>query len=322
MSPAPPLQRFALCRSSDVEEYTARINSVYYPGDVVPGALDRFAGPSTLHAVSEPDFTLGYMRLGGSAHMMPVQDATEHHVNVVLSGSVLAVSGNEEVCARPGLAAVHAPVERHELRTPAGTELIGVKLGRELVAEELGAMLGRPVDEPIRWTAALDLRSGPGRSWWSLLEFTMAELERPGLLDTAVVRHRHIRTLVAGLLAAQPHNHSAALADAGRPLRPRTVRRATDHVRDHFAEQLTVTDLAAAAGVSSRRLQEAFGTHLGTTPMAYLRDVRLDEVRRRLREGREGVTEAALACGFSHLGRFSAAYRDRFGELPSETLHR
>ena len=34
----------------------------------------------------------------------------------------------------------------------------------------------------------------------------------------------------------------------------------------------------------------------------------------------ESVTDIALRCGFTHLGRFSVAYRTRFGESPSETL--
>jgi len=34
------------------------------------------------------------------------------------------------------------------------------------------------------------------------------------------------------------------------------------------------------------------------------------------------VTAIALLCGFSNLGHFASAYRTRFGELPSQTLHR
>jgi transcriptional regulator GlxA family with amidase domain len=73
------------------------------------------------------------------------------------------------------------------------------------------------------------------------------------------------------------------------------------------------------AGVSARRLQEAFREHLGTTPMEYLRSVRLDRVHAELRCGAGGVTETAHRWGFTHLGRFAAAYRERFGVLPSET---
>lgn len=57
--------------------------------------------------------------------------------------------------------------------------------------------------------------------------------------------------------------------------------------------------------------------------MEVLRNARLDAVRERLRSRpgvpRIPVTQAALEAGFGHLGRFSASYRERFGELPSET---
>ena len=51
----PPLQRFTLCRSSDVDEFTARLNAVYYPAEVRPQAAGRFPAPSLLHALHEPD---------------------------------------------------------------------------------------------------------------------------------------------------------------------------------------------------------------------------------------------------------------------------
>ena len=37
---------------------------------------------------------------------------------------------------------------------------------------------------------------------------------------------------------------------------------------------------------------------------------------------RKSVTEVALALGFSHLGRFSSGYHEKFGELPSATRGR
>jgi transcriptional regulator GlxA family with amidase domain len=92
-----------------------------------------------------------------------------------------------------------------------------------------------------------------------------------------------------------------------------------DLVQGEPQEPYTVGDLARVAGVSARRLQEAFREHLGTTPMEYLRSVRLDRVHAELRSGAGGVTETAHRWGFTHLGRFAAAYRERFGVLPSET---
>ncbi len=53
--------------------------------------------------------------------------------------------------------------------------------------------------------------------------------------------------------------------------------------------------------------------------MKYLLAVRLDAVRRELlRRRNRGVTDIATNWGFSHLGRFSATYRQYFGTLPSD----
>lgn len=77
------------------------------------------------------------------------------------------------------------------------------------------------------------------------------------------------------------------------------------------------------AGVSIRRLQQAFREHAGTAPLGYLRDTRLDRIREDLVACSDAnVTEIAGRWGVVHLGRFSAEYRLSFGELPSQTLAR
>jgi AraC family ethanolamine operon transcriptional activator len=77
--------------------------------------------------------------------------------------------------------------------------------------------------------------------------------------------------------------------------------------------------------VSERTLRNAFlGVH-GRTPTRYALECRLARVRAELLAAPEkpsAVKQAALAHGFHHLGRFPQAYRDRFGELPSETVAR
>ncbi|WP_299954261.1 AraC family transcriptional regulator [uncultured Modestobacter sp.] len=315
----PPLHRFALCRSSDVAEFTTRLNDVYYPAEVAPRVGRVFGGPSVLRAVHTEDFTLGYIHPGGDVRVVPDRESTGYHVNLALSGSVVAVAGNTEVHVGPDTAAVHTAGQRHELRARADSGLIGLKLSTGLVERELSALLGRPVTGPVRFAPVLDLHSEAGRSWLAMVHFLLAELDRPGLFDSPAVRHSHVRSLVAGLLTGHQHSWTEALSARGAPLRPRTVRRAQEFVHEHFAEPLTVTDIARATGSSVRRLQEAFSAHLDVSPMGYLRDVRLDAARARLTEDGLSVTEAAQACGLTHLGRFSAAYRARFGELPSAT---
>lgn len=58
--------------------------------------------------------------------------------------------------------------------------------------------------------------------------------------------------------------------------------------------------------------------------MAFLRGIRLQRVRAQLlaSDGSVSVSEIARRWGFHHLGRFSAYYRDAFGEVPSRTVQR
>ncbi|MGG7308923.1 helix-turn-helix domain-containing protein [Curtobacterium sp. AB451] len=101
------------------------------------------------------------------------------------------------------------------------------------------------------------------------------------------------------------------------------VERAKAFMHAHFDRVLAATDIAAAADVSVRTLQEGFQRREGSTPMAYLRDLRLEKARLglQLADPREtSVAMVAHSCGFRHMGRFSGSYRDAYGEYPGDTL--
>jgi AraC-like DNA-binding protein/tetratricopeptide (TPR) repeat protein len=82
-------------------------------------------------------------------------------------------------------------------------------------------------------------------------------------------------------------------------------------------------DLIRAAGATERTLHRQFRQVLGTTPWAYLRAMRLVAARRALSASTDDpITSIALSVGYTHFSRFACDYRERFGELPSETRRR
>ncbi len=75
-----------------------------------------------------------------------------------------------------------------------------------------------------------------------------------------------------------------------------------------------LSDIAAAACVSASSLLRQFNEHLGLSPGAFLRQVRLDRARNELRRGGSGsVRELAQRWGFQNASKFSQAYLRRFG---------
>lgn len=103
---------------------------------------------------------------------------------------------------------------------------------------------------------------------------------------------------------------------------PYYVHRAEEFIRANHVDDLSIATIAGAAGVSIRTLQAGFKNARDSTPMTFLRDVRLERVRRDLLiAGNKGwsVTQIATDHGFTQLGQFSKDYRSVFGELPSQT---
>lgn len=105
----------------------------------------------------------------------------------------------------------------------------------------------------------------------------------------------------------------------------RRVRMVEAYMRAHYATISSMVDVAEFAGVGLRSLQASFKAARGLSPREVLTRTRLEEARRRLLTGTDdsaGVTGVALACGFTHLGRFAQQYRRLYGESPSGTLGR
>jgi len=141
---------------------------------------------------------------------------------------------------------------------------------------------------------------------------------------TSLAWHEATRETAAAFLGLYP-----PLLDPLPPalLLPRNarIRRAVEHVHANAHLPVTVSDLAAVADLSVRALQDSFQRIYDTTPMTYLRTVRLDRARQELEQlepGSTTVAEVARRWGFTHLGRFSGAYVARYGEYPKVTLRR
>jgi transcriptional regulator GlxA family with amidase domain len=144
-------------------------------------------------------------------------------------------------------------------------------------------------------------------------------------LEHPLARDRIASALVSTLLVSMPHNRQRALEVAAASIAPFFVRRAERFMAENARQAIDLEDLADVAGVSARALQMGFRRFRNTTPMAYLRAVRLELARVELARARwNGLFVASIAhlCGFEHLGRFAAHYKARFGEPPSQTVLR
>jgi len=133
--------------------------------------------------------------------------------------------------------------------------------------------------------------------------------------------------LVEHLLATLggAHDFEPGRSDRTRQAQSHIVRMAEDHALARTGDHLYVSDLCKVANVGERTLEYAFKEITGMSPVTYLIRLRLHRVRQALLAATRGTTTVsaeALNWGFWHFGEFSRAYRECFGELPSDTLRR
>ncbi|NMG17039.1 helix-turn-helix domain-containing protein [Aromatoleum bremense] len=104
------------------------------------------------------------------------------------------------------------------------------------------------------------------------------------------------------------------------------VRSVREYALDRPKDPLNISDLCQLFRVSRRSLQYAFEDLTGMGAVQFLRNVRLNAVRRDIRrlttDSSESIANIAARWGFWHLPRFAEYYRTLFGELPSETRQR
>ncbi|WP_433782809.1 helix-turn-helix transcriptional regulator [Actinomycetospora sp. CA-101289] len=173
-------------------------------------------------------------------------------------------------------------------------------------------------------------RSPTLATYWARLCTHVREtvLSSDDLMAAPLVRAGAQRQLASALLATFPNTVRDALEDPVAPgtgrAEPATVRRAVEYVDAHAHEDIGLTDIATAARIGPRSLQLAFRRHRDTTPVEYLRRVRLERAHRDLQQGDptrgDRVEAIAARWGFAHPGRFSVLYREHYGRSPSATL--
>ena len=106
----------------------------------------------------------------------------------------------------------------------------------------------------------------------------------------------------------------------GSPARPENarVKQMLAYMRDHYAENIRLSEIAAAAGVCVRECLRCFRQELDMTPLACLTDMRVRKAAQLLRETSRTVTDIALSCGFSSVSYFGKVFRRQMGVSPLE----
>jgi AraC-like DNA-binding protein len=116
-------------------------------------------------------------------------------------------------------------------------------------------------------------------------------------------------------------DEASAASNAHRPPgSPLRMQRAKRFIERHAFEKLTIADVAAEVGLSPFTVLRQFRAATGTTPYAYLLNLRLEQAKRLLSTSPAAIESVANAVGFDDLAHFSRWFKRRTGQ--SATAYR
>lgn len=324
MAPPLPLDRYPAVHTTSLEEATEIFSRLTTPARLARNERrGRFEWRGNL-------VSLGAIHLSAHQYGAGIRADTELVENVFTTAFPLTDVETEGIDAGTVVPVVKdrktwlaSPDRPGGFRVGTGYRALQLTVPKADMGAALAALGDAPTTTPLRFEPSLRLDSGVGAWLHRLVRYVADEVDRDATpFASPIVGARLADTILYGLLQGHPHNHSARLASA-RSAEPRYVREAAEYLEAHAADPVRMADLARVTRVSVRALQLGFQKHRGCSPMDFLKERRLHLARKKLLDWTEPtVTQIALDCGFAHIGRFSAQYRARFGESPSETRAR
>jgi AraC-like DNA-binding protein len=276
----------------------------YTRTDVGVFAIDEITLPGSIQAAPDPmNKVLGVWasegRLAGRCHGMTAE----------------AAAGDVTLMSQPDLP--------HEA-SAEDIRVTTVLMDPALVAS---VAVGLPVVEAmpsIRFSSLRPVDAAAGQRWKASVRFVQRSVLADDASATPLVIGETARLLAAVTLATFPSPVRGEPTPHDRnDHQPVLLRRAIEFMDSNVANDIGLAEIADAIHVTPRAVQYMFRRHLDSTPLQYLRRLRLHYAHAELLAAdrmHETVTTIAVRWGFGHTGRFAVLYRQHYGQSPHTTL--
>lgn len=243
----------------------------------------------------------------------------------VLEGHMRLRMDHAELNLASGQGGIVLPERSFCLENMGRASAIAWKVSRAALERQAVLLTGTFLSDSVEFEPLVHLNAGKGPSLLRALRFVADELQDDsGVGHSRVVQENLELMLIRALLETQPSQVTEALKCRTSRVVPRCVLRVERYIAENLEGEITVAGMIEAAGVSERTMFSIFKKFRGRSPMAYVRHLRLQQVRGDLMNAEPGmrVTDILTKRGITQFGRFAVAYKKIYGESPSKTIKR
>jgi AraC-like DNA-binding protein len=284
-----------------------------------PGRVDGSMRSATVEGLSAC-----LARYSGFEYDADMDPHTGPHAAVVLEGDGVISSPRGELHFTGGDTFLPPPDLSHATKMyDIGFALVQIPWA--VISGLAQELTGLPAAN-LRFESMSPVSAALQATWSRRASFICHELIISGATEVSpLVVEEMTRAAAAAMLETFPNNTMTVAYTPGPGWVPAAaVRQAAAFIDAHADQPITQAQIAAAAGETSRALQNAFHRDHDTTPTEYLRRVRLERAHQELRDAEPGsdVSIAAVArkWGWANLAQFVVAYQQLYGQLPNQTL--
>lgn len=243
-------------------------------------------------------------------------------LGVLVQGKKVVTCGDRSLAYAAGTYLVITEASSFESQIVSASHVapylaLSVELPTEVVVETWMALKDAKAPEP---GCPSPPRGAPPSAYVSsldpMLSDTCHRLVRTldGAADRAVLLPIILRELVFRLLRS---DSAAAVRQAAlRNEDQLRIRRAMAYIRDHAAERVTVEALARHVSMSPSHFAHRFRAVARTSPIQYLKQVRMQRARLMLMNEGARPSEVAERVGYASVAHFTREFRSNFGQTP------
>lgn len=318
-----PLSRFAAVDTRAPDDAREAIGRIFCPHFLNPVGPSAGSFHARHHTVQQIGYSVNFVAYGSTVEIDPGELSRFFLLQLPVKGSAKVRCGTVAADVAAGQrGSILSPTLGTRMTWNEGCEKLIILIRREAVEAQFESLTHQPM-RAIEFDTGVDLTGVVGRA---ILQHAQLMLDAAETTDSVPDAYRALlrdglTTLLLSRLSSSVTPVFSRLAPSADPL---AVRRAQDFMAAHAERAISMAEIAAVSGVSLRSLQDAYRKARGMTLGDGLLMLRLERFRSTLlaAEAQGSVADAAFAAGFGHLGRAAAAYRQHYGEAPSETLRR